>query len=78
MASPNRSERVELAALIGKSEQYLYQCLTGRREMDATLAARLERLSSGRILRRQLRRDWRETWPELTGVEATVSEGAHA
>lgn len=60
-------ERAKLAALINISEQYLYQCLRGVRDLDATQAARLEKKSSKRVRRWQLRRDWAETWPELVG-----------
>lgn len=58
-------ERAVLAQRIGCSDQYLYQCLTRRRDMDATEAARAEVLTNGRLTRSMLRRDWRETWPEL-------------
>ena len=60
------SERAELAARLGLNEQYLYQCLSGRRQMKAVEAARVERETGGRIRRWHLRQnDWRDTWPEL-------------
>ena len=62
-------ERVELAAKLGLNEQYLYQCLAGKAEMDATRAAVCERDSGGRLRRWMLRRDWHVTWPELVGTE---------
>lgn len=58
-------ERVELAELAGINEQYLYQCLTGRRDMEATEAVRVERATGHRLRRWQLRRNWHLTWPEL-------------
>ena len=61
-------ERAELADLVSISDQYLYQCITGRRDMDATEAARVERVSGGRLRRWHLRRDWADTWPELVGA----------
>lgn len=61
-------ERATLAALIERDEQFIYQCLTGRRQMDATMASRLEKLSAGRVRRWDVRRDWAETWPELVGI----------
>jgi len=62
-------ERAELAERAGVNEQYLYQCLSGRRDMDATQASIVERKTEGRIRRWQLRRDWHVTWPELVGAE---------
>lgn len=58
-------ERAQLARQINVSEQYIYQCLTGRKQMSAALAALAERVSGGAVTRQQLRRDWREVWPEL-------------
>lgn len=62
-------ERAELAEKCGVSDQYLYQCMTGRRDMDATQASILERTTEGRLKRWMLRRDWLVTWPELAGAE---------
>lgn len=62
-------ERAELAKKSGVNEQYLYQCLSGRRDMDATQASIVERETERRIRRWQLRRDWDVTWPELVGSE---------
>lgn len=75
-------ERIELARKSGVNEQYLYQCLSGRRDMDATQASIVERETEGRIRRWQLRRDWNVTWPELVGiagapaVQQPTSQGA--
>jgi DNA-binding transcriptional regulator YdaS (Cro superfamily) len=66
-------ERVELAALLGLNEQFLYQCLTGRNSMSAPEAARAERESGGRLTRRMLRtRDWWLIWPELVTDEHPI------
>jgi DNA-binding transcriptional regulator YdaS (Cro superfamily) len=62
-------ERAELAEKSGVNEQYLYQCLSGRRNMDATQASVVESKTEGRIRRWQLRRDWNVTWPELVGAD---------
>jgi DNA-binding transcriptional regulator YdaS (Cro superfamily) len=62
-------DRADMAALAGINEQYLYQCLTKRRDMDATVAVKVEQVTGQRIRRWQLRRDWHKTWPELIGVE---------
>lgn len=58
--------RRQLAAATGVSEQYLYQCLTGRRDMDPVEARRLEDATGG-VLKRQLlcQKRWRGIWPEL-------------
>lgn len=61
--------RADMAALASISEQYLYQCLTGRRDMDATEAVRVEKATGFRVRRWQLRKDWYLTWPELIGTE---------
>jgi DNA-binding transcriptional regulator YdaS (Cro superfamily) len=62
-------ERAELAEKCGVNDQYLYQCLSKRRDMDATQAALCERDSGGRLRRWMLRRDWHVTWPELVGTD---------
>jgi DNA-binding transcriptional regulator YdaS (Cro superfamily) len=69
-------ERVEVAAQVGINEQYLYQCLTGKRDMDAVEAARVERESGGRVKRWHLRRDWASVWPELVGGEGAPGAAA--
>lgn len=83
MDSPfTQQERVELAQLVQVDEQYLYQCLTGRKDMRPKQAVRVERDSGGRLRRWFLRRnDWHETWPELIGAEgapAVPEEARHA
>ena len=63
-------ERIALAARLDISEQYLYQCLTGRKAMNAEEAVRVERESGGRLRRWDLRRaDWHRIWPELVGTQ---------
>ena len=62
-------ERRRLAAVAGVDEQYLYQCLTGRRDMDAAEARRVEAVTGHVIRRWHLRqRDWHLIWPELVGM----------
>lgn len=62
-------ERRRLAEVAGVDEQYLYQCLTGRRDMDAAEARRVEAVTGHVIRRWHLRqRDWHLIWPELVGV----------
>lgn len=64
------SERKEIAALVGVDEQYLYQCLTGRKAMQPAEAVRVERLTKQRLRRWHLRSaDWHTIWPELIGSE---------
>jgi DNA-binding transcriptional regulator YdaS (Cro superfamily) len=69
MSPVSPKERVELAEQAGINEQYLYQCLSGRRDMDAAEAARVERDTGQRIRRWHLRKDWHEVWPELVGAD---------
>ncbi len=62
-------ERRRLAEKVGMSEQYIYQCLTGRREMSAAEAVRVEQESGGEITRKMVCRiSWPDIWPELVGV----------
>jgi DNA-binding transcriptional regulator YdaS (Cro superfamily) len=67
-------ERKELAAKLGVSEQYLYQCLTGRRDMDPVEAIRLERESQRKVTRFELcRRRGAAIWPELATHEGAAN-----
>jgi DNA-binding transcriptional regulator YdaS (Cro superfamily) len=53
------------------NEQYLYQCLTGRREMSAWEAVRIEQETDGRVSRKMVcQGSWKAIWPELVGVQA--------
>lgn len=62
-------ERKRLAAVAGVDEQYLYQCLTGRRDMDAAEARRVEAATGHAIRRWHLRqKDWHLIWTELIGA----------
>ena len=63
---PSPSERARLAALARINEAYLYQCLTGRRDMGALEAVRVE-VATRRVLRRWdlCTRNWHLIWPEL-------------
>ena len=59
-------ERRQLAEKVGINEQYLYQCLTGRREMSAWEAVRVEQQSEGRLTRKMVcQGSWQSIWPEL-------------
>jgi DNA-binding transcriptional regulator YdaS (Cro superfamily) len=64
-------ERRQLAEKVGMSEQYLYQCLTGRRELSAWEAVRIEQESQGRVSRKMLcQGSWQSIWPELVEAQA--------
>ena len=64
-------ERRQLAEKVGINEQYLYQCLTGRREMSASEAVRAEMVSDGRLTRKMLcQGTWQSIWPELVEARA--------
>ena len=68
MATPTFTpdERRSLAVRIGVSEQYLYQCLTGRRDMSAPEARRIETETGGVLTRLMLcQKTWSLIWPEL-------------
>lgn len=65
------SDRKRLAILAGVNEQYLYQCLTGRRDMSPAEAARIERVTKSELTRRDLcRNTYRDIWPELVAKAA--------
>lgn len=62
------TERQEIAEKAGINQHYLYQCLSGRRDMGALEATRVEKESGGRVRRWHLRQsDWDLVWPELVG-----------
>lgn len=64
-------ERRQLAEKVGINEQYLYQCLTGRREMSASEAVRVEMASDGRLTRKMVcQSTWQSIWPELVEARA--------
>lgn len=64
-------ERQAWAIKLAINEQYLYQCLTGRRDMGPTEARRVE-VESGGVLTRQMicQKTWQGIWPELATTEA--------
>ena len=58
------------AEALGLSEQYLYQCLTGRKSMRPEEAVRVEHETGGALRRWHVRQaDWHLIWPELVGAE---------
>ena len=64
-------ERRQLAEKVGVNEQYLYQCLTGRREMSASEAVWVEQETGGKISRKMLcQGSWQAIWPELVEARA--------
>jgi DNA-binding transcriptional regulator YdaS (Cro superfamily) len=53
------------------NEQYIYQCLTGRREMSAAEAVRIEQESLGAVTRKMVcQGTWQSIWPELVEAQA--------
>jgi DNA-binding transcriptional regulator YdaS (Cro superfamily) len=62
----NPDDRKRLAALTGIDEQYLYQCLTGRRDMNPERARRAEVDTKGELTRQMLcQKTYAGIWPEL-------------
>jgi len=60
------SQRQSWADKLKVSEQYLYQCLTGRRDMGPIEASRIEVESNGALTRKMLcQKTWHGIWPEL-------------
>lgn len=63
-------KRRELASAAGINEQYLYQCLTGRRDMNPVEARRVEGVLNGELMRWDLcSKTWHQIWPELIGIK---------
>lgn len=61
--------RGELASIAGINEQYLYQCLTGIRDMSPRVAMGVERATKGELRRWHVcTTTWAEIWPELIGT----------
>ena len=61
----------------GMSEQYLYQCLTGRSDMNPIRARQIEVESDGVLTRQMLcQKTWRGIWPELATPPATPAQAA--
>ena len=61
-----------LAEKLKLSEQYLYQCLTGRRDMGPAEARRVETESDGVLTRQMLcQKTWQGIWPELAEKAAS-------
>lgn len=68
--SMSAADRKSLAEEFGLDDQYLYQCLTGRKAMKPEEAVRIERESSQRLRRWDVRpKDWHRIWPELINME---------
>lgn len=58
--------RKQLAENHTVSEQYLYQCLTGRRDMNPAQAMSLETETCGELTRQMLcQKTFAGIWPEL-------------
>jgi DNA-binding transcriptional regulator YdaS (Cro superfamily) len=73
------AERKRWAEALGISEQYLYQCLRGLRDMNPIEARRCERESNGKLKRWDLcQKTWRGIWPELIGKKGAPAAAACA
>lgn len=57
------SERVAVAEAVGLNEQYLYQCLSGRRQTPPERCPLIERATAGTVTVEQLRPD--VTWSRI-------------
>lgn len=66
-------ERIAVAAAMGLHEQYLYQCLSGRKPTPPNHCPAIERATAGRVTCEELRPDvrWQRvpdpTWPHPAG-----------
>jgi len=79
MSTITPQDRRRLADAHGINEQYLYQCLTGRRDMSPAEARRIETESGGELMRWSLcQSTWHAIWPELIGLEGAPEPQAKA
>jgi DNA-binding transcriptional regulator YdaS (Cro superfamily) len=70
MSTFNAADRARLADLAGINEAYLYQCLSGRREMGAKVAVQVEQATGGEVKRWHVcSKTWHQYWPELIGSQ---------
>ncbi len=67
--------RKELCRKHGLSDDYIYQCIAGKKQMKSKEAVRIERITSGEITRQMLRRDdyWL-IWPDLPAPQGAKHE----
>jgi DNA-binding transcriptional regulator YdaS (Cro superfamily) len=71
------SERAALAELGKTDPAYLYQCLTGRRNMGPVEAVRVEKATKGKLRRWDLcPGNWHLIWPELIGKKGAPTPEA--
>lgn len=55
------------AKAVGVSIQAIRFYRDGRSPCAEKVAVKIERLTGGRVTRKELRPDWKEIWPELEG-----------
>lgn len=68
-------ERKRFADQLGVHEQYLYQCLTGRRDMEPAAAMRAETATGGALKRQMLcQSTFKSIWPDLPDLAPTVPQ----
>ena len=67
-------ERRAVADRHGLNEQYLYQCLTGRADLDPAKAVEIENSTLKKITRQMLRQsDYWLIWPDLKAPKAKAT-----
>lgn len=66
-------DRRRIASVTGLNEQYLYQCLTGKRDMNPAAARKAEDATKGEVTRQMLcQKTYAGIWPELVHAQACV------
>jgi DNA-binding transcriptional regulator YdaS (Cro superfamily) len=79
MAEITVSDRKRLAEKIGVNEQYLYQCLTGRRDMDHAVAMQAEKDTDGELKRQMLcQKTYQLVWPDLEPLDQASNDEQRA
>lgn len=70
------TRRKELAQIHSVNADYLYQCLTGRRDMKNAEAMRIETESNGELTRQMLcQSSYMDVWPDLKPKEQAEKVG---
>ena len=72
-------DRRRIAVKVRVSEQYLYQCLTGRREMGPVEAMRIQRESDQEVMVWDVcHKTWHLIWPHLIATDGAPDVAAPA
>jgi DNA-binding transcriptional regulator YdaS (Cro superfamily) len=80
---PPPHDRRRIAEKVGIGADYLYQCMTGKRDIDPTEAIRIERETEGEVSRfdvctKRGAQIWPEQWQKVLARQARAAQQAAA